>query len=92
MNVAQYIRDFFSILFPGQNRYLAHLENEINTIRHERDALQAKVDRMECIMLPLSSPAGAAYTRSLTKKELPAALTAAIKAPARPSWAQVQAD
>lgn len=41
------------------------LNVDIAELKEERDQLRAKVERMELVMMPLSSQAGAAYVRSL---------------------------
>ena len=40
-------------------------DQRINELVAERDQLQAKVDRMELVLLPLSSAAGAVYAAGL---------------------------
>jgi len=87
MTFAQWIRNFIDTVL--RSSYVCHLEAEILVLRNERDCLQGKCDRFEAIIMPLSSVAGAAYTRSLQPKkaELPSTLAAA---PRKRSWSEVQ--
>lgn len=83
--VAERIRGFWDTLC--QSRFEKHLLAEINRLTTEKEALQAKVERMEVALLS-QTRMGAAYVQTIVPKvEQP------LGGPSRPgSWAQIQAD
>lgn len=95
MSIAQAIRTFLDTLFPGKNRYIAHLEFEVNRLvterteidvrlRHERDVLAAECERLR-FNLPLPA---AAYAQ--TPKPKLSTPSTELALPRRQSWAEIQ--
>ena len=91
MAIAKAIRDFFDELF--RNRYVLHLEEEIQRLEREKtdivsrwerekEAMRIKVERLEALLLRVS-PAGVIADRQQNQKPLPQ-----IKA-GRKRWADV---
>lgn len=72
-----------------KSHYVRHLEAEIEWLKNELAIARGKVERMELAIMPLASPAGAAYARAV-KPPTPPPNTMGIST--RPgSWAAVQA-
>jgi hypothetical protein len=88
MTFAEWVRNFIDTVL--RSSYVCHLEAEILVLRNERDCLQGKCDRFEAILMPLSSVAGAAYTRSLQPPRKPELSSTLAAAPRKRSWSEIQ--
>lgn len=82
-----------------ESREVKFLKAELVQVRHERDVLAAKVERMELAIMPLTSTAGAAYARRMEAPSLDLEKMYnynTTKEPQEPAyernWSQVQAE
>lgn len=82
-----------------ESREVKFLKAELAQVRHERDVLAAKVERMELAIMPLTSTAGAAYARRMEAPSLDLEKMYnynTTKEPQEPAyernWSQVQAE